>query len=74
MINLEKNLAWMREQNRREQQAARKQRARKMLPALVESLLQRDPGISKIILFGSLARNDERLRIDFDIDLAVCCS
>jgi predicted nucleotidyltransferase len=76
MITLEKNLAWIREQNRREEQAikARKQRARKVLPTLVQCLLQRDPGISKIILFGSLARNDERLRLDFDIDLAVDCS
>lgn len=76
MIDLEKNLAWIREQNRREKQAieARKRRAWQALPPLVQSLLQCDPSISKIILFGSLARNDERLRLDFDIDLAVSCS
>lgn len=76
MINLEKNLAWIRKENRREKQAieARKQRAWQVLPNLVQSLLQRDPGISKIVLFGSLARNDQRLRLDFDIDLALSCS
>lgn len=76
MIDLEKNLAWIREKNRREKQAikARKQRAWEILPTLVQSLRQRDPGISKIILFGSLARSDESLRLHFDIDLAVNCS
>jgi len=32
-----------------------------------------DPGLDKIVLFGSLARKDAR-SIDFDIDLAVACS
>lgn len=76
MIDLEKNLTWIHEQNRCEKQAieARKQRAWQALPTFVQLLLQRDPGISKIILFGSLARKNERLRRDFDIDLALSCS
>lgn len=40
---------------------------------LVDSFLELDPAISKIILFGSLARCDVS-SADFDIDLAVSCS
>jgi predicted nucleotidyltransferase len=31
-------------------------------------------GNNAIVLFGSLARKDQRLRLDFDIDLALSCS
>jgi predicted nucleotidyltransferase len=76
MIEIEKNLIWIKEQNLRESKEIehRKQRAFQVLQDVVQGLLQRDPGISKIILFGSLARKDHNLRVDFDIDLAIRCT
>jgi predicted nucleotidyltransferase len=40
------------------------------LPRLVEAMRGIDPGLRRVILFGSLARDDVRSQ-DFDIDLAV---
>src|SRR3989337_3540595 len=40
---------------------------------LVSEFRALDPGLDKIVLFGSLARKDAR-SVDFDIDLAVACS
>jgi predicted nucleotidyltransferase len=40
------------------------------LPRLVEAMRRIDPGLRRVVLFGSLARNDVRNQ-DFDIDLAV---
>ena len=53
--------------------AARKAMAFEEIKVLVEKFRAADPGISKIILFGSLARDDVRFP-DFDIDLAVVSS
>lgn len=76
MIDIKKNLTWIREQNLREHREIekRKQRAFRTIQYIIQSLLQRDPDISKIILFGSLARKDANLRLDFDIDLAIKCT
>lgn len=51
--------------------AARKQRARyeAILPQLVEGILERDPDVSRIVLFGSLA--EQKDGIVRDIDLAI---
>jgi predicted nucleotidyltransferase len=53
--------------------AIRKSQALEEVQALVKKFLSLDPGITKIILFGSLARNDV-FSLDSDIDLAVSCS
>ncbi len=53
--------------------AVLKSQAREEIQALVSKFLLLDPTISRIILFGSLARNDVSSP-DFDIDLAVSCS
>ncbi|KAF0220651.1 MAG: DNA polymerase subunit [Geobacteraceae bacterium] len=53
--------------------AIRKAQAHEEVQTLVREFLLIDPGITKIILFGSLARNDVS-SLDFDIDLAVSCS
>lgn len=45
-------------------------RAKDFLPALVAAFRNIDPGIEKIVLFGSLARGTPR-REGFDIDVAV---
>ena len=53
------------------QETARKQRERfeALLPGIVEGILERDPQVSRIVLFGSLAeREDGAVR---DIDLAI---
>lgn len=52
-------------------EAARKQRERyeALLPRIVDGILERDPQVSRIVLFGSLAeRRDGIVR---DIDLAI---
>jgi len=51
----------------------RKAQALEEVQALVRKFLSLDPSITKIILFGSLARDDAS-SLDFDIDLAVACS
>ncbi|MDF1568115.1 MAG: nucleotidyltransferase domain-containing protein [Spirochaetaceae bacterium] len=50
---------------------ARKQRARyeALLPRIVEGVLERDPQVSRIVLFGSLAEQTEG--VVRDIDLAI---
>jgi predicted nucleotidyltransferase len=53
--------------------AIRKGQALEEVQALVGKFLSLDPGITKIILFGSLARDDVS-SLDSDIDLAVSCS
>jgi len=53
--------------------AIRKAQAFEELEKLVRKFILLDPSITKIILFGSLARDDVSSR-DFDIDLAVSCS
>lgn len=53
--------------------AVRKSQAHEEVQALVSQFLLIDPTITRIILFGSLARNDVSSP-DFDIDLAVSCS
>lgn len=53
--------------------AIRKAQALEEVQALVKKFLSLDPGITKIILFGSLARDDVS-SLDSDIDLAVSCS
>jgi predicted nucleotidyltransferase len=53
--------------------AIRKTQALEEVHALVKKFLSLDPGITKIILFGSLARDDVS-SLDSDIDLAVSCS
>lgn len=53
------------------QEAARKHRARceELLPQIVDGILERDPHVSRIVLFGSLAEQNEG--IVRDIDLAI---
>lgn len=53
------------------QEAARKQRERfeALLPRIVDGILERDPQVSRIVLFGSLAERKEG--IVRDIDLAI---
>ena len=51
----------------------RKAQALEEVQTLVRKFLSLDPSITKIILFGSLARDDAS-SLDFDIDLAVACS
>ena len=53
--------------------AIRKGQALEEVQALVGKFLLADSGITKIILFGSLARDDVS-SLDSDIDLAVSCS
>lgn len=53
--------------------AMRKAQAHEEIKALVVKFRTADPAIGKIILFGSLARDDVSSP-DFDIDLAVSCS
>jgi len=53
--------------------AIRKAQALEEAQALVGKFLLVDPGIIKIILFGSLARDDVS-SLNSDIDLAVSCS
>jgi predicted nucleotidyltransferase len=53
--------------------AIRKAQALEEVQALAGKFRSLDPGITKIILFGSLARDDVS-SLDFDIDLAVSCS
>jgi predicted nucleotidyltransferase len=53
--------------------AIRKAHALEEVQALVEKFLLVDPGITKVILFGSLARDDVS-SLDSDIDLAIACS
>jgi predicted nucleotidyltransferase len=53
--------------------AIRKAQALEEVQALVGKFLLVDPGITKIILFGSLARDDVS-SLNSDIDLAVSCS
>jgi predicted nucleotidyltransferase len=53
--------------------AIRKAQALEEVQALVRKFLLLDPSIKKIILFGSLARDDVS-SLDSDIDLAVSCS
>ena len=55
----------------RKQETARKQRERfeALLPRIVEGILERDPQVSRIVLFGSLAEREEG--IVRDIDLAI---
>ena len=51
----------------------RKAEAREEIKALIAKFRTADSTIGKIILFGSLARDDVSSP-DFDIDLAVSCS
>jgi predicted nucleotidyltransferase len=51
----------------------RKHQAHEEIQRLVADFRTTDPGLSKVVLFGSLARNDVSSP-DFDIDLAVSCS
>ena len=53
--------------------AIRKGQAFEEVQVLVGKFLLADAGITKIILFGSLARDDVS-SLDSDIDLAVACS
>lgn len=53
--------------------ATRKAQALEEVQTLVSKFILLDPTITRIILFGSLARNDVSSP-DFDIDLAVSCS
>jgi len=53
--------------------AIRKVQALEEVQALVEKFLLLDKSITKIVLFGSLARDDVS-SLDSDIDLAVSCS
>ena len=53
--------------------AIRKAQALEEVQELVRKFLLLDPGITRIILFGSLARDDVS-SLDFDIDLALSCS
>jgi len=53
--------------------AIRKGQALEEVQVLVGKFLLADSGITKIILFGSLARDDVS-SLDSDIDLAVACS
>ena len=53
--------------------AIRKVQALEEVQALVEKFLLLDQSITKIVLFGSLARDDVS-SLDSDIDLAVSCS
>ncbi len=53
--------------------AIRKAQALEEAQTLVGKFLLADSGITKIILFGSLARDDVS-SLDSDIDLAVACS
>ncbi len=48
-------------------------RARQNIHELVREFLAADPTITRIVLFGSLARDDVSSS-NFDIDLAVSCS
>jgi predicted nucleotidyltransferase len=47
--------------------------AQEELRNLLAGFLEIDPGLRKVILFGSLARGSVK-SVDFDIDLAVQCS
>jgi len=49
--------------------AARKQRERyeALLPGIVDGILERDPQVSRIVLFGSLAEQQEGTVRDIDI-------
>lgn len=53
--------------------AIRKAQALEEVQTLVSKFILLDPTITRVILFGSLARNDAS-SLDFDIDLAVSCS
>ena len=50
-------------------EVARKQRERyeALLPRIVDGILERDPQVSEIILFGSLAEDNEGIVRDIDI-------
>jgi len=52
---------------------SRKFQARQNVQEIVREFLAVDPTITKIVLFGSLARDDVSSS-NFDIDLAVSCS
>lgn len=53
----------------RKREAARTQRERyeALLPRIVDGILERDPQVSQIILFGSLAEDNEGIVRDIDI-------
>jgi len=53
------------------QEAARQQRERceALLPRIVDGILERDPHVSRIVLFGSLAEQKEGFVRDIDIAL-----
>ena len=79
MTHVSNDLSRMADRQRRllrkraDELAARKAMAFEELKVLIEKFRAADPGISRIILFGSLARDDVHSP-DFDIDLAVVCS
>lgn len=50
--------------------ARRVEEAHREVSRLVERFREADPELRRVVLFGSLARNEVK-RIDFDIDLAV---
>lgn len=61
----------MAEADRRREE--RVEAARRLLPTLIEDFRRIDPGLRRVVLFGSLARNEVR-SAHFDIDLAIDCS
>jgi predicted nucleotidyltransferase len=52
---------------KREASRRRRTRYEAMLPSIVEGILERDPLVSRIILFGSLAEQEEGVVRDIDI-------
>lgn len=60
-------------QTRRTQRAEeaheRRERYEALLPEIVEGILERDPEVERIILFGSLAEKEEGVVRDIDIAL-----
>lgn len=52
----------------------RKQAVWETIEKVVKILVDTDPGIKKIILFGSIVENEDRFNLNSDIDIAVTCS
>ncbi len=54
---------------KRELARTRRERYEALLPGIVEGILERDPNVSQIVLFGSLAEQEEGIVRDIDIAL-----
>ncbi|MDI6792336.1 MAG: nucleotidyltransferase domain-containing protein [bacterium] len=52
----------------------RKQEVWETIEKVVKILVDTDPGIKKVILFGSIVENEDRFNLNSDIDIAVTCS